>query len=227
MNIRKIRIAFAMGAIAFASSAFAQTMYRCGSVYQDHPCAGAQPEGKVVKNYGGTGAVSTTSDAECKDRGARTLKIVWAREAGASADRQMADARSHDDRKLISEVYAKRGSAPEVRAAIETDCIAEKEKAAQLSALLKAQGLGPASSNQAPPAQGTQPSEADQSAADARRRQQVAAREALSKKQDCDNLKSRREHILSEQRSGGSISRMEDLNRRRESVDNDMRKTGC
>jgi hypothetical protein len=227
MNNQKIRAALVVATFAFASAAFAQTMYRCGSVYQDHPCAGAQPEGKVVRNYGGAGAVSTTSDAECKDRGARTLKIVWAREAGASAERQMADARNNDDRKLITEVYAKRGSAPEVRAAIETDCVADKEKAAQLTALLKAQGLAPATSSQAAPPQGTQPSEADSSAADARRRQQLAAREALSKKQDCDNLKSRRENVLSEQRSGGSISRMEDLNRRRESVDNEMRKAGC
>jgi hypothetical protein len=229
MNSQNACRALALAAMTFffASSASAQTMYRCGSVYQDHPCEGAQA-GKVVRNYGGAAATApSTGDQDCKERGARSQKIVWAREAGASAEKQSAEARSADEQRLIAEVYRKRGSAPEVRAAIEADCVADKEKAAQAAALLAAalKAQQPAAAPAAPAAVAGQP---DQAATNARdQQQQAAARAAESKKRRCEDLRARREAIVTEQRAAASVSQAEQLNRRRQDADNDLSKNGC
>src|SRR4051812_3189973 len=95
------------------SAIHAQTMYRCGSVYQDRPCEGKDPGKRIGSTGSAQSADKPVADAECAQRGAETLKIVWKREAGASADKQIADlnaARSgsskmFDERKLIADVY--------------------------------------------------------------------------------------------------------------------------
>jgi hypothetical protein len=222
-----LRIFCAAAALAMAIPALAQTLYRCGSVYQDRPCDGAQ-QGKVVSNYGGAAPASSgVTDGECQERGQKSLKIVWAREAGASADRQLADARTEADRKLIGSVYRKRGSAPEVRAAIEAECVTEKQEAAQAAALLNAANA--LKGNQAPPPPALQSSkqaepQPDQAAAAERKRQE---READARKSRCENIKARQQNILSEQRAGGSVGHMESLNRRRQDIDDEARKAGC
>jgi hypothetical protein len=119
-----------LGCLALMSicgTALAQNMVKCGSIYQDHPCDNGQ-SGKVIgKMNNGDNATKTSSDALCAQRGIDAQKMVWAREGGATQERMMQE--YNYDRKLVLEVYGNRGSAPEVRAAVEANCIAEKAAA--------------------------------------------------------------------------------------------------
>jgi hypothetical protein len=126
------------------SPAFAGgTMFRCGSSYQDRPCDAGQPA-KVINSSGvarehasnpapasaasaGVAAVAPLRvDAECAALGNRAKQIVWAKETGRTADVQLAAASSDDDRRLIADVYRRRGSALDVRSGVEADCMAAK-----------------------------------------------------------------------------------------------------
>ena len=137
---KAVSIVLAAG-LMLCASAQAQRMYRCGNQYQEYPCAGSQ-QSKAVNTTGAgkSAAASTASVPECAARGTASQKIVWARESGATQDKQIADLRAKGqiDQKqadLIAAVYSKRGTAPEVRAAIEADCAAEKDQAVQAAAL--------------------------------------------------------------------------------------------
>jgi hypothetical protein len=131
-------------ALALCGAAHAQkNLFRCGNSYQDRPCA-TEP-GKVIGKSGApaatppaTGATPATVDLACTRRGAQAQKIMWAREAGATAETQLATAATPADRKLVADVYDRRGSSVEVRAAIEADCSAEKARNAQAAALMEA-----------------------------------------------------------------------------------------
>ena len=81
-------------AAAFCAPAGAQKMYRCGSTYQETPCTGNQ-QGKEIRAVGPASSQSASStDAACAQRGAASQKIVWAREAGATAEKALADVES-------------------------------------------------------------------------------------------------------------------------------------
>ena len=210
----------------------AQTMYRCGSVYQDRPCDGGQ-QGKVIGSTGGRQpAYKPVADAECAQRGANTLKIVWSREAGASAEKQIADIdagrpaspRSWEDKRLVMEVFNKRGSASEVRAAIEADCMLEKERAAQAAALIGAAQALTGKPQPAPVTTLTGDNDADTKAADAR---QSEARERANKKSRCDELNARLAGIRNSQRTGGDIREMESLNQKSRDTEGQLREVGC
>ena len=196
----------------------AQKMYRCGNSYQDQPCAGAQ-QGKVMGNVvGGAAPTAATSkqptDAQCARRGAEALKVVWMRDNGASKERQIADLASNsafagnpeEGRQLIESVYSKRGSAPEVRSAIEAECIAEKERYAQAAALaaaaLKLQGGGTLAAPTASPGAVGQP---DLAKMEARQNEEIAANQAAFKQSRCADLARQYENLRREERVGGSI----------------------
>lgn len=125
------------------SPVLAGTMFRCGSSYQDRPCDAGQP----AKVIGGSGVarehvvsapmsapaavpapvpVLARVDAECAAMGNRAKQIVWAKESGKTAEVQLAAATSEDARRLISDVYSRRGTSLEVRHGVETDCMAAK-----------------------------------------------------------------------------------------------------
>lgn len=206
----------------------AAQMFRCGNTYQDRPCEAGQA-GKVI---GITTTTSSTaksvSDSECAQRGAQAQKIMWARESGATAEKQLAESKRPDERKLILEVYQKRGSAPEVRAAIEADCVAEKERLAQAAALtaaaakLSGQGAQPA----ATPIQQA-PGESEIRAAEKQRRDEELLRDAQQKKSRCDTLESQLEDIRRRQRAGATSEGMEILNQRRRDVEKTKGNYGC
>ncbi len=206
----------------------AQKMYRCGSVYQDRPCDTAQG-GKEVRNFDNAPKATAVAgvDAQCRQRGIDSQKIVWAREAGALAEKQMAGA-SPDERSLIADVYARRGSAPEVRASIETDCVAAKkqaELAAAMLAGLKVQGKEPSSPGTA--AATGQLSGSDARTVDAPRGNDTAARVADNKKAICANISAKIDVIQRALRGGGSIAAMEDLNQRRRDAEAERSRAGC
>src|ERR1019366_1730465 len=121
-----------MGIVAVMTAVSAHTpvraqVYRCGNAYQDHPCEGAQT-GKQSRPSSSAQPSSTIAiDDDCAQRGLAAQKIMWAREAGRTEELQLAAATSANQRKLVGSVYRKRGSATEVRAAIESECAAEKQ----------------------------------------------------------------------------------------------------
>lgn len=176
--------------VVFCSLAGAENMYRCGSVYQDRPCEGKQ-QGKMI---GSTGAAQSShqpvADAVCAQRGADALKIVWAREGGASAAKQISDIDakrpyspgSAEQKRLVADVFNKRGSAPEIRSAIEADCMLEKERDAQAAALISAARAMPGTPQSRGAPTHAQNSDEATKAADERSREDGAARDAASKK---------------------------------------------
>lgn len=210
----------------------AQSMYRCGSVYQDRPCDGKDPGKRIGSTGSQEPAYKPAADSECAQRGADALKIVWRREAGASAQKQMSDIdvqnspRSTDQKRLIADVYNKRGSAPEVRVAIEADCMLEKEKAAQAAAWAAAMPA-PGKAQSAAGASASAGSDADIRARDSQRREEVAVREATKKKTRCDDLKAELATIRSRQRAGGDVTDMEHLNQRNRDAQTQLNQNGC
>jgi len=207
---------------ALSGQPAAQTMYRCGKQYQDRPCDAGQ-QGRAVGNATTQGS-GGTSDAECSQRGERALKIIWAREGGTTADAALSQARSADERGLVQQVYARRGSSSQIRAAIEADCVAQKERDAQAAAMVKAMGL-PGAQQPAQPA--AQPAGEDPAAAEARRQRLAAENDAAAKKATCSSLNAEMQRNVSAQRAGGSAATMERLNDQRRDISRRMSEAGC
>src|SRR5262245_46279065 len=102
MNHRYLTIAVCAALWTVPAMAVAgQTMYRCGNKYQDLPCesgegsrlgksgtpqAQGQPQGRSAAQF-----QAEADAAECSNRGKDSLKISWAREAGATAEKQLAE----------------------------------------------------------------------------------------------------------------------------------------
>jgi hypothetical protein len=216
--------------LLIAMQVHAQSLYRCGSVYQDRPCDAGKP-GKVVGSSGAGEAppASTDVDAQCVQRGKDAMKIVWSREGGATEERVLADARSPEERRLVRDVYRRPGSASTVRSAVEADCMAEKRKAEEdtakaIAAALKAQREGTLMPERASP----QPAEAGAHAAAAEARQRErAAYEADRKKQQCAQYNSQLETLRAQERTGGNARRMDELNDQRRSLRAQMSSAGC
>jgi hypothetical protein len=223
-----------IAAAAFCAPAAAQKMYRCGSTYQETPCTGNQ-QGKEINAVGPASAQSVGgTDAACAQRGVASQKIVWAREAGATAEKALADVENkslsrgqkEEEKRLIADIYQKRGSAPEIRAAIEADCLADKKLQSEAAALeqaaarLRGQAQPMAASGR------VEESEAEQAAA-AHQRDDEMASEARRKKALCDRLNARSEEILRSQRQGRSAQEFERLRAQRERVQSEARDAGC
>lgn len=208
------------------TAAQAQTMFRCGSSYQDHPCEGKDP-GKVIGHSGvARASAKPGSDASCVQRGADSQKIVWAREGGALAEQQLAEARTAQQRKLIADVYQKRGTSTEISAAIEAECVSEKERAAQAATLIEAAKL------LAPPTPGVgagpnSAAEPDRKVAESAAAKDNAARDAAIRKSRCENLRTQRENVMSRQRAGGSGATMDSLYQQQRTVDKQLTENGC
>lgn len=214
--------------LMLCASAQAQTMYRCGSVYQDRPCAD-QP-GRVVGSSTRASQSPTESavDRDCSQRGAAALKIMWARESGRTEEMQLSSSTHPSERKLISDVYRKRGSSVDVRSAIEADCAAEKGRAAQAAALIEAAGKLTTQDRIAPaPAQNEAAGAASRAAAGKEYEASVEQSNAANKKARCDSLNARVESIRSQQRIGGSASVMDSLNQQRRDTDKALSAAGC
>lgn len=234
LGCMKVGVGVAGLAVALAlvsTSAMAQKMYRCGSVYQDHPCSGDHPNSKVLGQSGATlPSPKQAVDAACADRGAHSQKISWAREAGRTQDEQIAA--TPQDTALIKEIYNLRGTTVEIRMAIEANCMAMKTRGAQAAALedaaakLRGADAGATGSPTAPAANAVPPAATTTSAADdaARRR---AESDALSKKLKCGSIGNRIRSIRDSQRSGGSGEAMDRLKQQLQEMDAASREAGC
>jgi hypothetical protein len=212
------------GSLAIFAQAQAQTLYRCGRVYQDRPCeAGAKS--KVVGSTGAAdAAVPATAgvDPECVQRARDSQKIVWAREGGASEERLLAEAKSARERRLIQDVYRRPGAASTVQVAVQADCVAEKQREEQEAALAIAAALKARRAAADAPAPGYG-SSAQASAPQSAR----ADVEAEQRKRDCARYNADMDRLRAEERAGGSSARMDSLNERRRALREQMAQSGC
>ncbi|MBI1890526.1 MAG: hypothetical protein HYS18_07770 [Burkholderiales bacterium] len=214
--------AFVIG-IAAVLPSHAQGMFKCGNSYQDRPCDGKDSgkELKVRNTIAAEGGANPVNDAQCATRGARAQKMVWAREGGATQEKMLGEARSADERELVMEVYARRGTSHEVRAAIEATCVAEKERMAKAAALLESAGL----KKQEMPQASANTQQRDAGASNNTMAQSSSAED--KKKRTCDNLRKQRSDTVSSQRSGGSGSRQDAWNQQIRELDNKLRENQC
>ncbi len=215
----------ALAWLAVPASAAGKSMYRCGNSYQDTPCEGGTEVKRTGKATTTVSAETQAVDAECTSRGQASLKIVWAREAGATMERQLADAKAGEQRRLVASVYEKRGSAPAIRSQIEAECQAEQDKMRQVQALAAAaaklqEGLprdAPASNAGAP----------QQSAPETFAERQSAAASAASKKATCARLSESMESLRQQQRAGGSTAAMDRMNQQKRNLEAVLRSNEC
>ena len=144
MSISIFGRAAAIMLCALSAAGSAHAVYRCGNVYQDRPCDEKGPQAHLTPGMkspaaegGATPAPSQSASPfapACARLGQEAQKVMWKREGGATQETQLAElpgnASRHDLAKVIESVYRKRGTAPEVRAAVEAECIAERQQAA-------------------------------------------------------------------------------------------------
>lgn len=200
----------------------AQTMYRCGTVFQDKPCDNGQ-QGKVI----GTNRTSNSSqssakpalDLSCARRGEEAKKIIWSREGGASAEKLMAEASSGEQRRLIANVYAIRGNSADVRSAIENECMAEKTRERQGGYLDNEYG-GSQTRNDEKKA--SSPSSQEKNPAIIADENAIRNKRAL-----CENLNSQIKSIRDQQRAGGDSRTMDGLNRQKYDLESALRSSDC
>lgn len=213
--------------LTFYAQANAQSLFRCGKTYQDRPCDAGQETKILTSRAPSSPGIAGSADAMCNQRGAAAQRIVWAREAGAILDQQLAKTRSRDEQNLIIDVYNRRGTSAEIRTAIEADCIAEKEKAARLAALLRMSEPPANATNDTEPVrqkdahnQHNQPpiktASHDQRAQDAER-----------KKMRCNGLQAQLENVKARQRTGGSMATMDMLNRDKSHIEKQLIQDAC
>ncbi len=200
----------------------AQTMYRCGSTYQDRPCENGQ-QGKII----GTNRVQNVSDApkldaSCLRRGEEAKKIIWSREGGAIQDDLLAATTSAERRRLISEVYAMRANSSEVRAKIESDCMTELLAERQFGNPGSSKGGASFSSDTQRKASAV--GETDNKTTEG---VQHADTSSASKQALCNMLKQQLASNSVQQRTGGGGENMERLNQQRRDADSALKSAGC
>ena len=219
--IRVPRLPLLCALACSAMLASAQTLYRCASSFQDHPCAGGQA-GQAIGTAADAGRAASSASprlsAECAQRGIAAQKIKWMREAGKTRQDQLAAGKDAPD--LIADVYNRQGSSVQVRAAIEQDCMADQERNAQAAALIgaanKSKAGAPGDGTAAPPAVAAPPA-----------RDNAAANAAAAKAASCLQLKTQLDDIRARQRAGGDVSSMDALRQQYSDTSGKIRATGC
>ena len=229
MEVRAVAFAVCVAAwLASPMSAAGQTMYRCGNNFQDTPCQGAVQVKPMAKAAAPARAdTAPVIDPQCTALGERSLKIIWTREAGATMDRQLADAKTPDQQRLIASVYAKRGSAPSIRSQIEAECQDEQEKRKQAAALAAAAAQISAGlpSNAAQP----NPALTQQGAVPTTQITQSVSTGSTdaAHKTICTNLSAQLESLRKRQRAGGTAKQMESMNDQKSSLEAQLKGNGC
>lgn len=140
-------------------------------------------------------------------------------------EKQLAEAKSGEQRRLVASVYEKRGSAPSIRSQIKAECQAEQDKMRQVQALGAA-----AVKLQAGLPQDASPSAAAtprQSAAESPRTGQTTSSSEGSKSSACANLGASMETLRQQQRAGGGTVAMEKMSQQKRNLEAVMHSNGC
>jgi hypothetical protein len=228
--------AFVAALLTLADPAYA--LYRCGNSFQDKPCAAGTTEAPVnpalrVANAPVPSGVAPTAapapapisgfNAICVKAGQDAQRVVWKREGGATQERQIAElgggGTSSDMVRIIESVYGRRGSAPDIRAAIEAECLVEKQRQADAIAALNA--LNQAAGNKTTAAPGATTPEAATNAVAGNLPYAVDPRAA------CQGLREREQSLKSRMRAGGSVATLEGYNAQQRSLDKALLSAKC
>ena len=219
------------------SAAPALALYRCGNVFQDKQCeSGPQinlsPSGRAVAAPAGPAAAPARSAPPanaasfaiaCSRIGEQAQRITWKREGGATLEQQLAERATvlspADQARTVQAVYARRGSAPEIRSAIESECMADKEKEAQAAELLKQLRKDAGESAAAPAA----------AAAAVRAADNATAPVASTKPSPayCASMKRSVDDARARLAQGGSSRQMESMQNDRRNAESSLRSSGC
>lgn len=239
MTVTSFGRAAAVLLFSLLAASAAHAVYRCGNVYQDRPCddkgpqthltpgvkAAPSPAASPAPATGGSPAQPAGASPfapACARVGDEAQKIAWKREGGATQEKQVAELANNGNRAetaaLIDSVYRKRGSAPEIRAAVEAECIAQKQQAADTAAALAALRAQQGASAPAP----AMPDAAARPAASAQKTAQPAASSA-----SCPSLKASLDSVNADLRRGGNANNMEQLHHRRRSYEQAIREGRC
>jgi len=213
----------------------AHAVYRCGNVYQDTPCDDKGPQTHLTPGMKAAPSAARPSPATavspyasvCSRAGEEAQKVAWKREGGATQEKQLADLASGSSRgatpAIIESVYRKRGTAPEIRAAVEAECVAEKQKQADDAAILKAllESRQPGAAGVSAPAAGPAAATASRAASP------EIAQKPAGPSSSCAGWRSNLDSVNAEFRRGGDAARMELLQNRRREIEQSMREGRC
>lgn len=211
----------------FTTEVAAQTMYRCGSSYQDKPCANGQTSVVVGTQKSAARDQServSQIDPACKAKGEEAKKIIWMREGGAQKNDLLAKSNSIEQSQLITEIYAVRGNSNEIRANIEKNCMELKDlskrsialpDAATLQALVAAQQA----------AQNAEKSNVGQADAKKTGRDQSledAGPPPVKKRLPCPSLKNQLEIVNVSLRAGGDVQSRQTLQQQKRELEKEV-----
>lgn len=231
-----IALAALVGCALLPLHAGAQKTYRCGSTFQDRPCTAAQASQAAGNVTTAPAAGAPASDAECRQRGSDALKMAWARESGQTREQQLekidsghaSASRKAYERTLIAQVYEQHGSSAAVRAAIEADCNAEKQKAAETAAAVKALGVkAPPAPPGIPSATPVGSSESERQATQQPVQRTSSARESQRRQDLCESLNLQLDDVRNRQRAGGTAANMESLGHQRHGIEDKLSANQC
>lgn len=241
MKIATIARLAALASLTVLASGGAHAVYRCGNVYQDTPCDAGGPQPHLTPGKGATPATPSPSPAPapgaavagqspfaaaCSRIGQAALQMVWKREGGATQEAQLSQlpaAGSRDEMiKTLDSVYRKRGTAPEIRAAIEAECVAEKQQAADTAAAFRALQTQQSGAN-SPPAATPSPARA----ADTELTSAKKAASETGPSASCAAWRSELNSINDAFRKGGNAATLEQLQNRRRGVEKRMADGRC
>ncbi|MFN0162312.1 MAG: hypothetical protein ACKVQQ_13855 [Burkholderiales bacterium] len=221
MQKHSVLLVLVAAAFTFSPTASAQKLHRCGNQYQDTPCGA--PGGKAVNATGAGQSAPTgkTGDIECRQRGDAAQKLMVAREAGVTQDRAMNEIaarklspeRTTAEQQLVASVYGRRGAIPQMRAAIEEECVAEKARAPQTSA--------------APPAAAASPPAAEKPSPVLAEDRAATAAKAAQRKAACDSIEREMVSVRDQLRAGGSAAQMNSFNEQRRRLETQAGTAGC
>ena len=146
---------------------------------------------------------------------------------GATEERLLSEVASESQRRLIRNAYRRPGAASTVQAAVEADCVAEKQReeeqaAVAIAAALKARREGGGTGVQSSTTQASPDTGAQEQAA-----QQRAERDANARKRQCASYNEDMERLRNQERAGGSARAMDSLNGQRRSLREQMSSAGC
>ena len=241
--MKKSGLALAALLASLLSGTAQAALFRCGNVFQDRPCDAGVQQQQLRPGGGGGGASNASASAAtraspfaavCVRVGEHAQRIAWQREGGATLDRQVSAIPQASDRQemiaITQAVYARRGTATEIRASIEAECVQRKTEAAQASEALrnlhKQAGQGVvegAPGGTTAPAPAVVPTAAPGAAAPGA----PGTGATTAPNPACAGLRDQATAVEARLRSGGRVETMEMLQRQRRQIEKSQSEAGC
>ncbi len=205
---------------------YAQTLYKCGSNYQDKPCANGQTSKVIGTQRNAATEVDPKAEPKgaidpiCAKRSEDAKKIIWMRQGGAAKEDVLAKSDSLAQQRLIDEVYATRGDTPQIRASIEKRCMESRMPQRSPESMSDAELLSVAKAlekriNNAEKAEANRVSPVEQEAP------------APKRKLPCQNIKMQMEIVNNSIRAGADTQTLQQLNQQKRDLEKDLAAGSC